>query len=124
MKFIMRTIRAIIGPILLLLDALFKPKAIVRDPQAQAIVDEEVESLKLYQFLACPFCVRVRRGMARLALPIETRDTKRNEQWREELLRDGGSPKVPCLRIEEAGEVRWLYESRAINEYLESRFAI
>jgi len=124
MKFIMRTIRAILGPILLLLDALFKPKAVVRGPQSQAVVDQEVESLKLYQFLACPFCIRVRRGMARLALPIETRDTKRNEQWREELLRYGGSPKVPCLRIEEAGEVRWLYESRAINEYLESRFAI
>ncbi len=124
MKFIMRAIRAIVGPILLLWDAVFTPKSVVRDPQSQQAVDSEVESLKLYQFLACPFCVRVRRGMKRLALPIETRDTKRNEQWREELLREGGSPKVPCLRIEEAGEVHWLYESKAINEYLESRFAV
>ena len=124
MKWIMRIIRAIVGPILLLLDAVFAPKALVRAPEAQAEVDAATQSLKLYQFLACPFCVRVRRGMKRLALPIETRDTKRNEEWREELLREGGSPKVPCLRIEEADGVRWLYESKAINEYLESRFAV
>lgn len=124
MKWIMRVIRAIVGPILLLLDAVFAPKAVVRQPESQAKVDSASQNLKLYQFLACPFCVRVRRGMKRLALPIETRDTKRNEQWREELLREGGSPKVPCLRIEESGDVRWLYESKAINEYLESRFAV
>lgn len=124
MKWIMRVIRAIVGPILLLLDAVFAPKAVARQPESQAKVDSASQNLKLYQFLACPFCVRVRRGMKRLALPIETRDTKRNEQWREELLREGGSPKVPCLRIEESGDVRWLYESKAINEYLESRFAV
>jgi glutaredoxin len=124
MKWIMRVIRAIVGPILLLLDAVFAPKSVARQPESQAKVDSASQNLKLYQFLACPFCVRVRRGMKRLALPIETRDTKRNEQWREELLREGGSPKVPCLRIEESGDVRWLYESKAINEYLESRFAV
>ena len=123
MKWIMRTIRAIVGPVLLLLDAVFTPKAVVREAAAQTEVESATQSLKLYQFLACPFCVRVRRGMKRLALPIETRDTKRNVQWQEELLREGGSPKVPCLRIEEAGAVRWLYESKAITEYLESRFA-
>ena len=124
MRSIMRAVRMILGPILLLLDALFQPSAIVRTAAAQAQVDSEAAHLKLYQFQACPFCVRVRRGMKRLALPIETRDTKRNDQWREELLAEGGSPKVPCLRIEGEGEVRWLYESKAINEYLESRFAV
>mgnify|MGYP002826738867 CR=1 FL=1 len=91
--------------------------------EAQAAVEAELADLKLYQFLACPFCVKVRRQMNRLDLPIEQRDTKRNEAWAEELLREGGSPKVPCLRIEEEGSVRWLYESGAINEYLEARFA-
>lgn len=124
MKWIMRTIRGIVGPILLLLDAVFVPKSVVRDLAAQADVDAATQNLKLYQFLSCPFCVRVRRGMKRLALPIETRDTKRNKEWCDELLREGGSPKVPCLRIEESGETRWLYESKAINEYLEARFAV
>ena len=124
MKYVMRAIRAIVGPILLFLDAVFAPKAVTRDDDAQSRVDAAAETLKLYQFKACPFCVRVRRQMKRLALPIETRDVKRNEQWREELLAAGGSPKVPCLRITENSSEQWLYESKEIDAYLESRFAV
>ena len=124
MKYVMRAIRAIVGPILLFLDAVFAPTAVTRDADAQRRVDAAVGTLKLYQFKACPFCVRVRRQMKRLALPIETRDVKRNEQWREELLAKGGSPKVPCLRITENGSERWLYESKEIDAYLEARFAV
>ncbi|MDG2304607.1 MAG: glutathione S-transferase N-terminal domain-containing protein [Candidatus Binatia bacterium] len=120
----MRAIRAFLGPIILLWDKVFQPTPVTREAAQQATVDSEVESLKLYQFLACPFCVKVRRQMKRLILPIETRDVKRNETWREELLREGGSPKVPCLRIEEEGAVRWLYESSAIDQYLETRFSV
>lgn len=123
MKVLMRTIRAVLGPLILLWDKVFPPEAVSREPSAQQRVEAEAESLKLYQFLACPFCVKVRRQMKRLSLPIETRDTKRNDEWREELLREGGSPKVPCLRIDDDGETRWLYESKAINEYLEGRFS-
>ena len=119
----MRLIRAVLGPMILLWDKIFPPEPIERDVARQREVEAAAGHLKLYQFLACPFCVRVRRQMKRLDLPIETRDTKRNETWREELLAEGGSPKVPCLRIEEEGSVRWLYESKAINEYLEERFA-
>ena len=124
MKYVMRAIRAIVGPILLFLDAVFAPKAVERDADAQRRVDTAVQTLKLYQFKACPFCVRVRRQMKRLALPIETRDVKRNEKWREELLTEGGSPKVPCLRITEDSGERWLYESKEIDAYLNSRFAV
>lgn len=123
MKVFMRALRAFLGPIILLWDRVFPPEALARDDAAQQQVETDTANLKLYQFLACPFCVTVRRQMARLSLPIETRDTKRNEEWREELLREGGSPKVPCLRIEEEDGTRWLYESKAINEYLEERFA-
>ncbi len=123
MKYFMRAIRAVLGPLILLWDKAFPAKPITREPAAQGEVDEAAQGLKLYQFLACPFCVTVRRQMKRLALPIETRDAKRCEEWREELLSEGGSPKVPCLRIEEAGNVSWLYQSKAINEYLEQRFA-
>jgi len=37
----------------------------------------------------------------RHALTIETRDVKRNQIAREELLAGGGELQVPCLRIEE-----------------------
>ena len=123
MKTFMQGIRAILGPIILLWDKLFPPVSLARDPQSQARVDAETAPLALYQFRAYPFCVKVRRQMRRLNLTIETRDTRRNERWRDELLREGGSPKVPCLRIEEDGETRWLYESSAINQYLTERFS-
>ena len=35
----------------------------------------------------------------------------------------GGKIKVPCLRIEENNKVTWLYESSAIIEHLQTRFA-
>jgi glutathione S-transferase len=58
----------------------------------------------------------------RLGLSIEYRDAKRNKIHRQELLTEGGQIKVPCLRIEEGSETRWLYESRAINAYLSKKF--
>ena len=62
--------------------------------------------------------------MKRLSLNIEIRDAQRDIANREALFLGGGTIKVPCLRITEAdGEVRWLYESDDINDYLKQRFA-
>ena len=67
--------------------------------------------------------MKVRRAMKRNSLNIETRDAKRNEQFKKELLEGGGQLKVPCLRIEEDnGNVSWMYESGDIISYLEQRF--
>ena len=120
----MQLIRLILGKLILLLNWLFTPSSIRRDPAMQASIDQETALLTLYQYRACPFCVKVRRAMKRHALYIETRDVKRNEAARLELLAGGGALKVPCLRIEtEQGPVEWLYESTDIIHYLESRFA-
>lgn len=119
----MTVIRWILGRLILLIDALTPPKGVVRSPEEQAAIDQETKKLTLYQFKACPFCVKVRRAMKRYSLTIETRDAKLNEQFRQELLTQGGEIKVPCLRIEDGqGEVQWLYESSQIIEYLEQRF--
>ena len=56
-------------------------------------------------------------------MPVTLRDAKNNEQDRQALLNEGGRIKVPCLRIEEAGKVTWMYESKAIIEYLDKRFS-
>ena len=57
------------------------------------------------------------------SLNIETRDAKREDSSREELLQGGGALKVPCLRIEdEQGTVSWIYESSEIIDYLDGRF--
>ncbi len=92
-----------------------------RDAQQQACADRVTQSLSLYQFYACPFCLKVRRAIKRLNLKIETRDAQKNP-GRSELNAGGGQIKVPCLRIDDAAETRWLYESDDIIAYLEKRF--
>ena len=119
----MVVVRAILGALILLLNWLFTPKSIKREASEQAAVDGQTAKLALYQYAACPFCVKVRRAMKRSALNIETRDAKRSEQFKKELVQGGGQLKVPCLRIEDDnGDVRWMYESGDIIDYLEGRF--
>ena len=119
----MVVVRAILGALILLLNWVFTPKSIKREASEQAAIDAQTAKLALYQYAACPFCVKVRRAMKRSGLNIETRDAKRSEQFKEELVKGGGQLKVPCLRIEEeSGDVRWMYESGDIISYLEGRF--
>ena len=119
----MAIIRLILGKLILLLNWLFTPRGIRRDPGLQASIDAQTADLALYQYQACPFCVKVRRAMKRQSLKIETRDVKRSHSARDELLAGGGDLKVPCLRIGEGERgVQWMYESKDIIEYLEGRF--
>ncbi|HFQ13201.1 MAG TPA: glutaredoxin [Gammaproteobacteria bacterium] len=120
----MKLVRWILGRIILLLDWLFTPRSRQRSPEAQRQIEQQLPALKLYQYHACPFCVKVRRAMKRLNLPIETRDARRHPEYAEELRRGGGQLKVPCLRIEkDDGSMEWLYESSDIVAWLEQRFA-
>lgn len=119
----MVVVRAILGALILFFDWVFTPKSLKREASEQAAVDAQTAKLALYQYKACPFCVKVRRAIKRSGLNIETRDAKRSEQFKQELEQGGGQLKVPCLRIEEDnGDVRWMYESGDIIEYLEGRF--
>jgi glutaredoxin len=116
-------VRAILGSLILFFDWVFTPRGVKRDTDAQKQLDAQTSGLTLYQYRACPFCVKVRRAIKRQSLAIETRDAKRCDTARDELVAGGGRLKVPCLRIEEAsGESRWMYESGDIIRYLEGRF--
>lgn len=120
----MRIIRGVLGALILLFDRLFTPKGIQRQPDQQEAINTQTRALVLYQYKACPFCVKVRRAIKRLSLSIETRDAKRCDTAKAELLAGGGQLKVPCLRIDDgAGQVRWLYESSDIISYLQQRYA-
>ena len=111
-----RGLRLLLAPVVLISEKLSTPKAVERSAEAQAEIDRACESLALYQFRTCPFCVKVRKEIARLGLPIETRDAQLDPDHRRELAEGGGRVKVPCLRIAHAdGEDEWLYESDAIN---------
>ena len=118
----MKSIRFIVGRIILLLDFLTRPSPVVRSREDQDTVDAAVSGLSLYQFKACPFCVKVRRHMRRRSIKIELKDAKSDLAIKEELVREGGKHKVPCLRIEENNkEVRWLYSSNEICRFLDAK---
>lgn len=118
-----KIIRPVLGQTILLLNFLTPPRRQKRSPAAQAAVVQSASGLALYQFAACPFCVKTRRSLRRLNVPVVLRDARNDAEHRQTLLEQGGKVKVPCLRIEENGEVRWMYESKVIIDYLQRRFA-
>ncbi|PUE12341.1 glutathione S-transferase N-terminal domain-containing protein [Limnohabitans sp. T6-20] len=119
-----RTLRVVLGPVMLLKERLTQPAGVQRAAAEQAAVNQACQSLALYQFSTCPFCIKVRQEMRRLSLPIEKRDAQHNAANREQLLQGSGATKVPCLQITEAdGQIRWLQDSGAIVAYLQGRFA-
>ena len=119
----LKLIRWLLGRLILVLDWVFSPRPLQRPAEQQLQVDEAVKKLSLYQFTACPFCVKVRRTMRRLNLAIPVCDALHNETCRSELLNEGGQIQVPCLKIvENDGQVKWLYESSAIVDYLNREF--
>ena len=119
----MKIIRWILGKFILILDALTSPKGIVRDSAAQKEIDAATANMSMYQFKACPFCVKVRRELKRHSLNIELRDAQHNVGIKAELTSEGGCHKVPCLRIEKPdNSVEWLYESNDIIAYLKTQF--
>lgn len=79
-----------------------------------------VPGLSLYHYHACPFCAYTRQALDNMALNVERRNIQKSNQHRGDLIAGGGSRQVPCLRIErEDGQVKWLYESSDIVQYLQ-----
>ncbi|MEB0047464.1 MULTISPECIES: glutathione S-transferase N-terminal domain-containing protein [unclassified Pseudomonas] len=118
-----KALRVGLGQLIIFIDFITRPSKKQRPAAAQAQVEADAKDLTLYQFHACPFCVKTRRTLRRLNVPVALRDAKNNELDRQTLLEQGGKIKVPCLRIEEKGQTLWMYESKTIIDYLEKRFA-
>ena len=120
----MRIIHLILGSLILSIDWLTTPRGIKRPEERQNVIDEQSRKLILYQYKACPFCVKVRRTLKRLSLPVELRDPKRSADAKQELIAGSGILKVPCLKIDDGeGGVQWMFDSKDIIGYLEGRFA-
>ena len=119
---ILKALREGLGRVVIFVDHVTRPAPMQRPPDAQRAVEEAAADLALYQFHACPFCIKTRRALHRLNLPVALRDAQHDPVRRSELETGGGKIQVPCLRIEEPGGPRWLYESKAIIAYLDGRF--
>jgi len=120
---LMKALRVGLGQVVVVGDLLTRGPKRKRSTEAQAAVDQQAEGLSLYQFHACPFCVKTRRTLHTLNVPVALRDAKNDEAHRQTLLAEGGRIKVPCLRIEENGQTTWMYDSKVIIDYLQKRFA-
>ncbi|MGE8496794.1 MAG: glutaredoxin family protein [Pseudomonas sp.] len=120
---ILKVLRNGLGQLIVLIDLLTRPAKLKRTPEAQAAVEQATQNMALYQFNACPFCVKTRRTLHKLNLPVALRDAKNDPVHRQALEQQGGKIQVPCLRIDENGQTTWLYESKAIAAYLQDRFA-
>jgi glutaredoxin len=123
MGYVFKSLRWVLGQIIIAIDWLTRPSIPNYSSEKRAGLDAATASMALYQFGQCPFCVKTRRAIRRLGLNIELRDARNDPKWNAELIEQGGKYQVPCLRFEnESGDVSWLYESTAINDYLDQRF--
>ena len=121
----MKVVRWLLGLIVMGLHYLTLPRRGKRSPQQQQQVEEALQGYALYQLPTCPFCVKVRRTLRRLNLPLELRDVRGDACHRQDLISGGGKMKVPCLRIDHAnGHTEWMYESDDIAAYLQGRFPL
>lgn len=115
---LLKLLRNALGLVIVFISFITLPKKLKRDDSAQQSAQNKADKLALYQFYACPFCVKTRRAIHALNIDIDYRDAANNTQYRQELLENGGEIKVPCLRIEKDNKVEWLYESSDIIHYL------
>lgn len=130
----MRIIRFLLGRLILMINRITLPKPIQRPQQQQKQLDDLTRHLYVYEMLACPFCVKVRREIHRLGLNIETINVKQSKREMDRLINEGGKFQVPCLRIgppfkpdsikntdksNDDQAYKWLYESDQIIEHIQ-----
>tara|TARA_B100000768_G_C11241513_1_gene359753 strand:+ start:426 stop:794 length:369 start_codon:yes stop_codon:yes gene_type:complete len=121
----MRSIRWFVGRLILFINFLTLPKPIKRKEIEQDKFDKQTKFLSIYQFEACPFCVKVRRFIRKNSLKITLKDAMNNKKFKSELVNEGGKHKVPCLRIEKINtKTEWLYESTEIIKFLKKEFKL
>ncbi len=69
--------------------------------------------------MGCPYCQRVRDFLQKEGISVPLKDTHENPAYRDELIKIGGKPQVPCLVI---GEAQALYESLNIIEWFKNNY--
>ena len=120
---LLKIFREGIGGLMAFVSYLTSPRKIKRSDKDQASADALAKNMSMYQYFACPFCIKTRRTVHRLNIPLEYRDAQvRGGEHRNTLEREGGQIKVPCLRIEDGQNTTWLYESKDIIAYLNKAF--
>ena len=122
MKLLLKIFRNGLGAIIAFVSWIIPTNKVIRSEAQQQAVDQQTKELELYQFFACPFCIKSRRLIRKLNLKIVVRNAQTAGLYRDELLKEGNKVQVPCLKISQDSKTTWLYESSAIEAYLKERF--
>ena len=77
-----------------------------------------MSQLTLYHFLGCPYCQRVRDFLDKEGISVPMKDIHENPSYRNDLIKIGGKPQVPCLVI----GAQALYESLDIIEWFKKNY--
>ncbi len=122
-RLLLKIFREGVGGLMAFISYLTRPRKIKRGAEAQLKVDKQAKAMSVYQYFACPFCIKTRRTIHRLNIPLEYRDAQvRGGEHRNTLEQEGGQIKVPCLRIDKGDQSTWLYETNDIIAYLNQQF--
>ncbi|MDX8387556.1 MAG: glutathione S-transferase N-terminal domain-containing protein [Ghiorsea sp.] len=120
---LLKVFREGVGGLMAFVSYLTSPRKIKRSTEEQEIANQAAKNMSMYQYFACPFCIKTRRSVHRLNIPMEYRDAQvRGGEHRNTLEKEGGKIKVPCLRIDDGDQTTWLYESNDIVAYLNQTF--
>lgn len=74
--------------------------------------------LTLYHFAGCSYCQRVKDFLNKSGIQVPMKDIQENPAYRQELIKIGGNPQVPCLVI----DGKALYESLDIIDWFKKNF--
>jgi hypothetical protein len=75
----------------------------------------------LYHFWVSAHSTKTRRAIYDMGVHIPFKEILLDHQSYKELVEQGGKDQVPCLRIDQGKETKWLYESDDIIAYLKSQ---
>jgi len=121
----MQVIRFILGRIILFLDWITSPRPVPVSNDRLSEIERFTSNMIMYEFKACPFCVRVRRFMKKNNINITTKDARKDKLAAQDLIDGGGKLQVPCLAItKDDGSVDWMYESKDIITFFSKELRI
>ncbi|MFA5060132.1 MAG: glutathione S-transferase N-terminal domain-containing protein [Candidatus Omnitrophota bacterium] len=77
-----------------------------------------MKNLTLYHFEGCPYCSRVTNYLKQNNITLSIKDTLKDPNAKDELVKIGGKSQVPCLVI----DGKALYESLDIIEWFKKNW--
>lgn len=118
----MSVVRYFKGKALAFAYQLFPVRPLARSGMEKDSLERESRKMQLYFCHDCPSSLMIQRYCQRLGLRVVKKNVAQVIRYRNELINGGGQSRVPCLRVEEEGNVYWLYSREKIKRFLAQRF--